>query len=205
MGNKGEKRLLFVRRRFVRLNKKNRRGSTLPKEYIHQALQGGASTLRPLWPWMRTLTKTAPSAALQYGTQDRSVKVQCAVWFILYWLSDLLIQLNQVWYLSDIPITRLPIVWECKPSEPNGAQQICVMLLPLSQLNELWGQRFVFHSPHHHLLVYLCSARRPPSVFLCTEPPDRTMLIQVWQQINKLYSLSISVGGYKKNVFWAKS
>lgn len=56
----------------------------------------------------------------------------------------------------------------------------------------------VFHSTHHHLLVYLCPACRPPAVLLCTEPPDRTMLIQAWQQINKLCSLSISVGGYKK-------
>lgn len=132
-----------------------------------------------------------------YGTQDRSVIVQCApVIHFLYWSYDLLTQSNQI--LTDIYHSAA----NCLGVQAKWTQRSTADLCDATSFEpaawDMGSTPCVFHSTHHHLLVYLCSARHPPSVLLCTEPPDRPMLIQAWQQINKLYSLSISVGGYKK-------
>lgn len=95
----------------------------------------------------------------------------------VYWLSDLVSQLNSVnGNHSEASAARLHDATSSEPSARGTGGG--------------WGV---------HVLC-LCSARRPLSVLLRSEPPDRTVLIQAWQQINKMYSLRIIVGGYEKKM-----
>lgn len=103
--------------------------------------------------------------------------------FLFYWLSSL------CWIRSlQASITWLPIAWECKPSELNRARQICVMLLVLSQLHEIWGQ----------LLCFSQLASSFVGLSVCTEPFDGTTLILAWQQINKCIPLASMLVDIKK-------
>lgn len=62
----------------------------------------------------------------------------------------------------------------------------------------------VFNSTHHHLLVYLCSARRPPRCYV-----PSLLIGSCWSKLDRksincvpLASLLVDI---KKNVFWAQS
>lgn len=128
--------------------------------------------------------------------------VCCCCDSISYWLSDFQTKVKSGlhWYLS-LGCQLSGNASQVNPTEHGRFVGCCFFWASCM----ICGVNLcVFHSTHHHLLVYLCSACRPPPVLLCTKLPDRTMLIQAWQQINKMYSLSIGVGGYKKNVFWAQ-
>ncbi len=122
---------------------------------------------------------------------------RAAVIHFSYRLSDLQTQLNQVdtdIYHSAANCLRMQAKWT-----PRSTADLCDATSFEPAAWAMGSTSCVFHSTHHHLLLYLCSPHQhPPPVLLCTEPPDRTVLIQAWQQINKTYSLCISVGRYKK-------